>query len=97
MAVTWTLSFFKTLAEQSVAAGAAAFASAWGVSGSINLHGLYIALGAAGSIALYTFAQGLGVSKAVGSGKLGEVKPVTVVSVTGRNAAGAYEEKTVTS
>lgn len=75
MAVTWNLAFFKTLAENSVSAGAAAFAASWGVNGSINLHGLYIALGAAGAVAVYTFAQGLGVSKAVSSGKVTVVSP----------------------
>ena len=70
MAVVWNLAFFKNLAERSISAGAATFASAWGVAGSINLHDLYVALGAAGVVVLYTFAQGLGVSQAVSSGKV---------------------------
>lgn len=69
MAVVWNLAFFKTLGEASVSAGAATFASAWGVNGKFDLHDLYVALGAAGVIVLYTFAKGLGVSQAVSSGK----------------------------
>lgn len=63
MAVTWNLAFFKTLAESSISAGAAAFAATWGVNGAITLHALYVALGAAGSIAVYTFAKGLSASQ----------------------------------
>ena len=70
MAVVWNLAFFKTLGEASVSAGAATFASAWGVNGKFDLHDLYVALGAAGVIVLYTFAKGLGVSQAVSSGKV---------------------------
>ena len=68
MAVVWNLSFFKTLGEASISAGAATFASAWGVNGKFDLHDLYVALGAAGVIVLYTFAKGLGVSQAVSAG-----------------------------
>jgi len=60
---TWNLEFFKTLAEQSIAAGSAAFAASWGVSSSFNLHDLYVAAGVAGVVALYTFAKGLGASQ----------------------------------
>ena len=94
MAVTWNISFFKTLAESSVSAGAAAFAASWAVAASINLHDLYIALGAGGAVAIYTFAKGLGVSQAAqaAAGKPGFPGSHDTILTTS-NSADWYEEE----